>query len=124
MALAHDVVAQDRRPAGPLNRDAALRRARSGLTRHFCALNEAARAVRPLIGDVDPLAFDSATGIYKKALALSGITPDQYPASAWRGMCEVLKSARPGSLPPAMDRQRAARLDGPFKNLTTIRVEG
>ena len=116
--------AQDRRPAGPLNRDAALRRAKRGLTRHFCALNEAARAVRPLIGDVDPLAFDSATGIYKKALALSGITPDQYPASAWRGMCEVLKNARPGSLPPAMDRQRASRLDGPFKNLTTIRVEG
>ncbi len=116
--------AQDRRPTGRFNRETALRRAKKGLTRHFCALNEAARAVRPLIGDVDPLAFDSAQGIYKKALSLSGITPDQYPASAWRGMCEVLKSARPGSLPPAMDRQRAARLDGPFKNLTTIRVEG
>lgn len=112
--------AQDRR----LARDAALRRAKTGLTRHFRALHLAAHAVRPLIGEVDPLAFDSATDIYRKALILSGCNPNHYPVSAWRGMCEMLKGARPGLLPPALARDRAARLAGPFKNLTTIRVEG
>ena len=112
--------AQDRRPAS----DAALRRARTGLSRHFRAINVAARAVRPLIGEVDPLAFDSASAIYRQALVLSGCNPNSYPASAWRGMCEMLKNARPGLLPPALARDRAARLAGPFKNLTTIRVEG
>ncbi|MDR2075634.1 MAG: DUF2213 domain-containing protein [Desulfovibrio sp.] len=38
----------------------------------FQAQIEAARDVRPLIGEVDPLAFDSAAGIYGKALELVG----------------------------------------------------
>lgn len=110
--------AQDHRLSGRLTR------AKTGLSQRLRALGSAAHAVRPLIGEVDPLAFDSAQAIYRKALTLSGCNPDHYPASAWRGMCEMLKGARPGLMPPAMARDRAAKLDGPFKNLTTIRVEG
>lgn len=95
--------------------------------RHFRALSNAARSVRPLIGEVDPLAFDSARDIYKKALLLSGYNPAAYPPASWRGMCDILKNAHFGqsSAVFAADAARSATAKpGPLENLKTIRVEG
>ncbi len=97
------------------------------LRRHFRALSNAARSVRPLIGEVDPLAFDSARDIYKKALLLSGYNPAAYPPASWRGMCDILKNAHFGQSPAifAADAARVAAANrGPLENLKTIRVEG
>lgn len=107
-------------PKNELTMDAA----KEGLAKHFRALSDAARDVRPLIGDVDPMAFDSANDIYKKALSLSGHNPEAYPASAWRGMCDMLKNAAATAVPVALAQDAASKLDGPFGNLKTIRVEG
>ena len=110
----------------PALTDAPLKGMDRALRRHFRALNEAARSVRPLIGEVDPLAFDSALDIYKKALRLSGYNPAAYPPASWRGMCDILKSAQPGA-PQAVFASDAARVNpngGPFNNLKSIRVEG
>lgn len=97
------------------------------LRRHFRALSNAARSVRPLIGEVDPLAFDSARDIYKKALLLSGYNPAAYPPASWRGMCDILKNAHFGQSPAvfaAAAARSATAKRGPLENLKTIRVEG
>ncbi len=67
---------------------------RSSIINEFRQKNEAAAAVRPLIGNVDVMAFDSAEDIYAKALELNGYNVRNYDRSSYRGMVEVLKNAK------------------------------
>ena len=64
---------------------------RQELTQKFRALNQAANDCKSFIGIVDPLAFDSAEEIYKEALKQKGIATDSYPASAFKGMVDMMK---------------------------------
>ncbi len=59
---------------------------------HMRGLHQAVRDVRPLVGELDPLAFDSASDVYGYALEQSGMDPRKYPRQAWRGMIDVLSS--------------------------------
>lgn len=92
---------------------------------HMRSLNNAARSVRPLVGDiVDPLAFDSAEAIYGKALDLAGIKKGEYPRSSWRGMCDVLIKQRIGSNFAPAPLAQDAKTDPIAAQLGRIRVEG
>lgn len=55
----------------------------------FQAQGLAARECRTVLGEVDPLVFDSAEDIYGKALAQLGYDLKAYPRAAWRGMVQV-----------------------------------
>lgn len=115
-----------RRMGRQLRRTAAVAPARAAdaAVAHLRALNEAARKVRPLTGDiVDPLVFDSAEAIYGKALDLAGVDKDRYPRAAWRGMVDVALRQRIGA-PVAVAAQDSVGRDGPGKHLSNIRVEG
>ena len=49
---------------------------------HMRGLHQAVRDVRGLVGDLDPLSFDSASDVYGYALKQSGIDPRRYPRQA------------------------------------------
>lgn len=55
----------------------------------------AVRKCRPLIGDADPLAFDSAADVYAFALRQNGQNPEDYPVAAYAGMVDVALANRP-----------------------------
>lgn len=87
------------------------------------AINDAVRRVRPLIGEVDAMSFDSAGNVYGYALEQLGINPRQYDRAAWRGMVDVLLSERytASGTPKLMaSDSKAIPQSGPFANLNKI----
>ena len=58
--------------------------------RQMRALSDAARKVRPLCGEIDPLAFDSAQAIYRHALEAAGRDTRRYNPAAYEGMVDML----------------------------------
>lgn len=130
------VTAQDRAPrrngsrrAGPrplLASDAALIQARAVAQAQdtMRAIAAAVRDVRPLVGDLDMLGFDSAANVYGYALEQSGVNPRGYARSAWRGMVDMLLRQKSG-IPDgrALARDRAPRaFEGPFAGLANISI--
>ena len=90
---------------------------------HMRGLHQAVRDVRGLVGDLDPLAFDSASDVYGYALEQSGINPRAYPRQGWRGMIDVLRSRKAGASSGHMARDAAPeRLDGHFAGLKNITI--
>lgn len=88
---------------------------------HMRGLHQAVRDVRGLVGDLDPLSFDSASDVYGYALEQSGIDPRRYPRQAWRGMIDMLRAGKTAELSGGMARDAApARLDGKFAGLNNI----
>ena len=88
---------------------------------HMRGLHQAVRDVRGLVGDLDPLSFDSASDVYGYALKQSGIDPRRYPRQAWRGMIDMLRAGKTAELSGGMARDAApARLDGKFAGLNNI----
>lgn len=88
---------------------------------HMRGLHQAVRDVRGLVGDLDPLSFDSASDVYGYALKQSGIDPRRYPRQAWRGMIDMLREGKTAALSGSMARDAApARLDGKFAGLNNI----
>ena len=57
---------------------------------HFKEIANATKSVKTLIGDVDMFAFDSANDIYKLAIKQSGLDPENYDESAYKGIVDVL----------------------------------
>lgn len=78
---------------------------------HMRALSGAVRDVRGLVGELDPLSFDSASDVYGYALEQLGETPRKYPRQAWRGMIDVLRRQKSGTASFARDAART--LDHP-----------
>ena len=62
----------------------------------------AAREVRGLIGEVDPLAFDSAAGIYRKALQVAGVETKVSDVAALRQMVKLAQDAKPKDVYPVV----------------------
>lgn len=86
----------------------------------FRSLSAAADACRPVLGNIDALAFDSAASIYGAALKKSGIDIRKYPKSAWRAMFDVLPKGQPEAVRMAQDAA-FTKYDGAFKGLNNIR---
>lgn len=92
----------------------------------FKAQIEAARDVRPLIGDVDPLAFDSAAQIYGRALNLIGKPSKLTDSKALKELCALAADAKRGkSVYPVVSSVLAndskGDADPAFANLGNIR---
>ncbi|MDR0339542.1 MAG: hypothetical protein LBH65_04625 [Desulfovibrio sp.] len=91
----------------------------------FKAQIEAARDVRPLIGDVDPLAFDSAAGIYRKALELIEKPSKLTDVKALKELCAMACDAKRSNSPAypvaCLANDSGGKLDPAFANLGKIR---
>lgn len=85
---------------------------------------EAARVVAPIVGEmVDPLTFDSAESIYKKALELQGIDTTGYAPSAYRGMVDMLRRQSAPAVGFAQDSARDEDKNELSKYFKNIRIE-
>jgi hypothetical protein len=61
------------------------------MKKHFASLWEASEAVAPFIGKVNnPMAFDSASDIYKKALVNAGINLEGIEPMAYKAMFKTM----------------------------------
>lgn len=70
---------------------ATVRREAAGEARkQMKALSDAARKVRPLCGEIDPFAFDSAQDIYRHAIESRGRDASRYQPAAWEGIVDVM----------------------------------
>lgn len=117
---------RSRGPKPLMASDAALIQARAVAQAqdNMRAIARAVRDVRPLVGELDVLAFDSAANVYGYALTQSGVDARAYGRSAWRGMVEMLlreKRGLSGARPLAQDRA-PAKFDGPFAGLSRINI--
>lgn len=84
-----------------------VKKAEDGIKAHFKAVTKAAQDCAPIIGTLkDPLAFDSADAIYKKALDASGIVTEGVNPSAFAAMVGMLKKGMGVSAPMAQDSAR------------------
>lgn len=87
------------------------------------ATAEATRKVRPLVGDMDPFAFDSAEDVYASALKQLGVDVKQYSRGSWRAMIDVYlaKQAQEALAQDAFYRNsKPIPEEGPFKHLSRI----
>jgi hypothetical protein len=61
------------------------------MKKHFASLWEASEAVAPFIGRINnPMAFDSASDIYKKALVNAGISVEGVDPVAYKAMFNTM----------------------------------
>lgn len=82
----------------------------------------AAQEVRPLVGAVSVMAFDSADGIYGYALERRGVNPAQYPASALRGIVQGMIAARAEAAQAATASMAFdSKTEGPLAGIDTSR---
>lgn len=94
-------------PEGQVVMDAAT--IESNIRKRFKEQSDAARTCRPILGDIDPLVFDSAAGIYGAALKALGYDPRQYNKAAYAGMVKVALDMRRGqSTTVVMDSARGS----------------
>lgn len=100
--------------------DAAL--IRLSIMDEFKKKSAAAETVRSLIGNVDPMAFDSAEDIYGKALELNGYNLKEYSKSAYRGMVEVLKKSKTAKSEMTYDAAAVQGLLKDFPELGKIKL--
>ncbi len=117
---------RNRGPRPLMASDAALIEARAVAKAqdNMRAIARAVRDVRPLVGELDVLAFDSAANVYGYALTQSGVDARGYSRSAWRGMVEMLLREKRGlSDARQLAQDRApARYDGKFAGLNNINI--
>ncbi len=108
--------------------DAAIRirqaeaRAESRTFERMRSLHKAAGEVESLCGKLDPMAFDSAAGIYTHALKNSGYKASTKDENALRDMVVMAIDAKNAAMAPVMPRFEQQEYDGPFKHLNNIRT--
>lgn len=90
---------------------------------HIQALYRAVETVRPLVGQLDAMSFDSAGDVYAHTLKGCGLNPSAYPRASWRGMVDVLLKQRRENAAAAFMAQDAGlpgKMDGAFAGLNNI----
>lgn len=107
---------------GAADADKIRAQATADAMRSFREISEAVKAVRPLIGEMDPFAFDSANKVYAMALDQLGIDSKKYDEKAWRGMVDMLSAERSGQTQRFAHDSKPIPADGPFANLKKIVV--
>jgi hypothetical protein len=101
--------------------DAARKQARSEAQAHFRNLYDAARKVRPLTGEIDALAFDSAGDIYRHALEKSGVRAKTSDLSALSDMVDMAVAATRRDMTAPGPAPRL--LEGHFAGLSRIKTQ-
>ncbi|MGL4208824.1 MAG: DUF2213 domain-containing protein, partial [Candidatus Adiutrix sp.] len=89
---------------------------------HFRQLFEAARRVRPLVGDIDQMAFDSAADIYAYTLKSKGVPSQSKNTEILADMVEILLAEDRKNLNPAPAFKPALNFKGPFAALSNIKL--
>ena len=87
---------------------------------------DACRVVRPLVGEMDALGFDSANDVYGYTLEQLGKDPTKYDRKAWRGMVAMLldgQAAMARDSKPAINSKPIPD-SGPFRYLKNITISG
>ena len=70
-----------------------VKKAEDGIKEHFKAVSKAAQDCAPFIGTLrDPMAFDSAADIYKKALEVKGVVLTGVDPSAYAAMVGMMRA--------------------------------
>lgn len=90
---------------------------------HLQALYRAVDAVRPLVGQLDAMSFDSAGDVYAHTLKSCGVNPSAYSRDSWRGMVDVLLRQRRENIAAgviAQDAGLAGKMEGSFAGLNNI----
>ncbi|MBQ9067875.1 MAG: hypothetical protein IJ131_02280, partial [Eggerthellaceae bacterium] len=104
--------------------DAAMKKAgadaEARTMKKFRALSAAADAVRPVLGNIDALAFDSADDIYGAALRKMGVNIAKHDKKAWRSMFEVMPRGQQ-KVELAQDAGLGKTYDGAFAGFNRIR---
>ena len=88
---------------------------------HMRTLTRAVRDVRGLVGELDPLSFDSASDVYGYALEQLGENPRKYPRQAWPGMIDILRKQK-AAPSVARDAAPVGRMSGSFAGLSNITI--
>lgn len=88
---------------------------------HMRNLTRAVRDVRGLVGELDPLSFDSASDVYGYALEQLGEEPRKYPRQAWPGMIDILRKQK-AAPSIARDATPVGRMSGSFAGLSNITI--
>lgn len=88
---------------------------------HMRNLTRAVRDVRGLVGELDPLSFDSASDVYGYALEQLGENPHKYPRQAWPGMIDILRKQK-ATPSVARDAAPVGRMSGSFAGLSNITI--
>lgn len=121
-----DTTAQDRqllKQKFDMAVDAKVAQIEKRIQANYKARANAVVKVRPLIGNLDPFAFDSANDIYKYALNKKGVSTAKYQPSAYAGMVDVLLMQQNHPLKPqTFAEDSAADSDEHFKFLKNIRI--
>lgn len=86
------------------------------VTAQFKAKEEAALAVKPLVGDISVLAFDSAEDIYAHALKQQGMDVSRYDRAALGGIVRGLIDGR-RAMAPAYALTQDAKPSGPLADV-------
>lgn len=92
---------------------------------HFKAVAAACSKVRPLVGEMDPLAFDSASAVFGYALTQAGKDVRKYDKAAWQGMVDVLLEERLAgdkALAALARDSKPVPESGPFRFLNRIKL--
>lgn len=100
--------------------DSAIASAKAETMKHFRALNSAVNDVRSILGNVDPLAFDSADDIYGAALKKNGVDITKHPKSAYRSMFAVMGKFTKTATVAQDSAPATGNYEGPFAGLNRI----
>lgn len=89
---------------------------------HARSLTAAAAKVRPLVGELDAMAFDSAEDIFGHALKSQQISIKKYNPAGYEGMVDMVLGQRKQTIAQDHAPDEAAVFDGPFANLGKIKI--
>ena len=85
---------------------------------------DAAAAVRPLVGEVNLAAMDSAEAVYRYALTAKGVPLDGIPSTGFAAVFGAVARAETAprhTIKPAMDAASAKALEARFPNINRLR---
>jgi hypothetical protein len=102
--------------------DAKIKDATDGVRASIEGRFKAAEKVRPLVGTIDAMAFDSAESIFAHALKVGGMEPEKHDKAAYAGIVDVLLTNK--STPvvhSASDEKSASELLTAFPALANIK---
>jgi hypothetical protein len=78
--------------------------------------------VRPLVGNIDAMAFDSAEAIFSHTLKVSGMKPEDHKPEAYSGIVDVLIANKAAPVThSATDEKGASELLTAFPALANIK---
>lgn len=103
--------------------DRAIQRMEKHFNAKIKAKINAVNKVAPLVGRLDPMAFDSASDVYNYALNKAGIKTDTAHQNAYGAMIDAVLQAKGKQSSPRFATDSANRVMSFEKNLKNIRIE-